>query len=423
MTAPPSGSSNEVRERTAALVEALGGSAEVVADRILEHLVGEIPGYGRLAENTETRIHEGATALVTRFVAMMEGRGPLTPDEVAEIESMADLTADAGMRGEDMSAACWVAVRVACELLTERAQDLPESRATTVALGRVTAAACEFIQEAHDAVSRGHLAHHARHATQRDRGVRDLVDDLLAGQVSGEECSDRAARLGIDVGPHLGALLIVAPQDVVASSSALRQFQASCLDNVDAALGGPVLSSPVPHAVAVLSCRTPAERDHAIDALDRVATREGFTALATDFVDQTSAIGDAYQDAMALLPTVQAVAGPGASATSDFGIFRLLRRSPELSHSLVRDTLGPVLDLPDARTRSLVETLDALWEAGGAVREAASRLHLSEKAVRNRIHRIRELTGLDPALPPDRLRLDLARHALRLWGEAAPRSG
>lgn len=85
---------------------------------------------------------------------------------------------------------------------------------------------------------------------------------------------------------------------------------------------------------------------------------------------------------------------------------------PELE-SLVRETLGGILQCPKPERERLIRTLWARHRHdtdSGAVRA----LRIDPRTMRRRRDRIHELTGLDPVRQRDRLRLDLGLHALRV---------
>ena len=85
---------------------------------------------------------------------------------------------------------------------------------------------------------------------------------------------------------------------------------------------------------------------------------------------------------------------------------------PELE-SLLRETLGGILQRPKPERERLIDTLWARHRHdtdSGAVRA----LRIDPRTMRRRRDRIHELTGLDPARQRDRFRLDLGLHALRV---------
>ncbi|WP_309649011.1 helix-turn-helix domain-containing protein [Nocardioides sp.] len=92
----------------------------------------------------------------------------------------------------------------------------------------------------------------------------------------------------------------------------------------------------------------------------------------------------------------------------------LLLSSPEVSARIVSVWLDPVLALPEAEARILVDTLRA-WvaHAGSATRTAAA-AHCHRNTVINRLRRTEELIGRSFADGAPPVELDLALRALRL---------
>ncbi|GEP39895.1 hypothetical protein NPS01_35580 [Nocardioides psychrotolerans] len=92
----------------------------------------------------------------------------------------------------------------------------------------------------------------------------------------------------------------------------------------------------------------------------------------------------------------------------------LLLSSPEVAARLVSIWLRPVLELPDAERRVLVDTLRAWVAAGGSSTRTAEAAHCHRNTVINRLRRAGDLTGMTftDGCPP--VELDLALRALRL---------
>jgi PucR family transcriptional regulator, purine catabolism regulatory protein len=89
-----------------------------------------------------------------------------------------------------------------------------------------------------------------------------------------------------------------------------------------------------------------------------------------------------------------------------------LRDTPELD-AFVEEQLGPLLAGDSARTRALLETLDAYLAAGGRKAEAARALHLERQSLYLRLRRIEELLGVSLDDEDVVLGLHLAIRALR----------
>jgi DNA-binding PucR family transcriptional regulator len=175
-------------------------------------------------------------------------------------------------------------------------------------------------------------------------------------------------------------------------------------------------TSPSPHAVILVPTPTAEAWTSARRGASQAAHDQGVILVAIDPVAGPSAIHRAYGAAARDVPLARAVAGPGEVRPDDLVVFRVLASAgPDEGKALLSRTLGPLFQLTENRRETLLETLDALWASEGRVVEAADALAITERALRYRIRRLQELTGLDPDNPADRLQLDLARHALRLY--------
>jgi purine catabolism regulator len=89
-----------------------------------------------------------------------------------------------------------------------------------------------------------------------------------------------------------------------------------------------------------------------------------------------------------------------------------LREAPELD-AFVDEQLGPLLQDGTARTRALLETLEAYLAAGGRKAQAARALHLERQSLYLRLRRIEEILGVSLEDEDAVLGLHLAVRALR----------
>jgi PucR C-terminal helix-turn-helix domain len=85
----------------------------------------------------------------------------------------------------------------------------------------------------------------------------------------------------------------------------------------------------------------------------------------------------------------------------------LVAASPEMMPSLLHETLGPLLALPPAQSRLLLDTLVALLSHDGSPTHAARQLYCHRNTVLYRLHQIESLTGRTLASPRDKLLLSL----------------
>lgn len=90
----------------------------------------------------------------------------------------------------------------------------------------------------------------------------------------------------------------------------------------------------------------------------------------------------------------------------------LLLGSPDLAARLVRQWLGPLLELPAADRQLLLDTIETWVAAAGSTARTAETMHCHRNTIINRLRRIRALTGQD--LTTDILRVEL-QLALRAW--------
>ena len=89
-----------------------------------------------------------------------------------------------------------------------------------------------------------------------------------------------------------------------------------------------------------------------------------------------------------------------------------LRDAPELD-AFVDEQLGPLLSDGSARSRALLDTLEAYLAAGGRKAQAARALHLERQSLYLRLRRIEELLGVSLDDEDAVLGLHLALRALR----------
>jgi DNA-binding PucR family transcriptional regulator len=93
--------------------------------------------------------------------------------------------------------------------------------------------------------------------------------------------------------------------------------------------------------------------------------------------------------AMATLPS----GAPGLATLEDHLPEALLVRSPDLADMLVRELLGPVLDLPGREGRHLLTTLAVWIDTNCSVAHTATRLYCHRNTVLNRLNRLEGLLG------------------------------
>ena len=102
-------------------------------------------------------------------------------------------------------------------------------------------------------------------------------------------------------------------------------------------------------------------------------------------------------------------------------LFRVFASHPDEVRSFYDDTVAPLVRYDDAYGSELVTTLETFLEHNGATGAAASALYVHRHTIAYRLERVKELSGLDPALSEDRERLGLGLKAYRILSPRLPR--
>ena len=91
----------------------------------------------------------------------------------------------------------------------------------------------------------------------------------------------------------------------------------------------------------------------------------------------------------------------------------LVLAQPDLAGDLVREVLGPVVDLPERHRAALLDTLEAWLRCDGSAVATARELYCHRNTVLHRLRRLQELTTRSLGKPRDLVDLALALYAFR----------
>ncbi|MFF7597970.1 PucR family transcriptional regulator [Streptomyces mirabilis] len=374
---------------------------EMVADpRVVAAIVSavheQVPVYAALDDSRLPEVRAIAAWGLERLLHLWVTDGALEPSDLRRLRGIAAARAADGRPVQAVLRAYRVAATVLTDEVAARAPRL--AAADAFALTRMLLTALDTLSEE---MTTAYAATDEDLAADRDRALRLLLDDLIAGRhASVGALSDRSARLGVQL-PDPYCLLVAEPVGAERPDMALDA--ATGLLEALAVPGDEVVSSAtvrgsravllLPGAAAarvgaVLGARS--WRGCAItgESLDRVAVAH---RLAADALDTAPA--HAHR--------------PGRVLTdADAHVLALLGGHPAAAPDQVaRLVLGP---LTDPGQRHLMEALTAYIDAGSA--SAAARvLHLHAQSLRYRLRRVHALTSRDPRDPWQRLTLDIAR--------------
>jgi sugar diacid utilization regulator len=294
----------------------------------------------------------------------------------------------------------------------------------------VRAAAAAVLQVVDDAVASfadGH-AEAGRELVRREETLRrELVEDLLRGDAHLGQLVERAEPFGLDLTrAHQVALAKPAQRlpSITAATSALERVVLDRFGDRD------VLVATKDGLVVVLALA---------DATGATAIKSGLTTvgdLGKIVHGELSrlrrgspwrvAVGRAHPGAYGIARSYEeAREGLDMSARMnldrpivemrDVLTYRVLARDQPALVDLVQAVLTP---LGQARggAAPLVETLQTYFDCGCVATAAASKLHLSVRAVTYRLERVKSLTGFDPLDPGHRFTLQAAALGAKLLG-------
>ncbi|MHB1132087.1 MAG: helix-turn-helix domain-containing protein [Chloroflexota bacterium] len=244
-----------------------------------------------------------------------------------------------------------------------------------------------------------------------------VVDELLAGGAAdGEAVRERAARLGYDLRqPHAAVVLRLPPTSNTKNSGELAKATERELNRLR-------MRAPLRPRGDSISVLMPLEADAGEAGLKRlaeglrasVAARLGESELCAGLGRVHTGLDGlrlAHQEAEQALSLGMRVLGTGRSIYfGDLGLYRLLFNIAEKDElrRFHRETLGRLDDYDRRNNAELVATLAAYFTCNQSPTEAAERMHLHRNTFIYRLHRIRDISGLDLDDSETRLALHLA---------------
>jgi hypothetical protein len=336
-------------------------------------------------------------------LGVLDADGVLLAGSAPEVDWSAAATAALASGRSEPASRGWVAAaragseHLATLVLHPRVPDLDRAERRTLERGAlVTALVLLFARAAAEA---------------EERLGGELLADLLDGRERDPvRVRDRARRRGASLEtPMVVAVASVQGLDRYLATRATARL-AAAREGLAAEHGGAVVLA-CPGAGAVEVGR---ELRQALAASGGVAT---VGCAVTEGDDPTVALAAAYADARRCLDALTALGRHGEVADGrTLGVARLLLgdNGPEAVTEFLDDELGPVLAWDRARGTALVDTLEAYFDAGGRLKEAAASLHVHPNTVVQRLDRVSELLGPGWRDPQRSLDLQLALRLRRL---------
>lgn len=289
----------------------------------------------------------------------------------------------------------------------------------------ISSAILELTAQVSGAVSQAYLEAEREAAATEERTRRDVVEDLLAGEIeSSEAARRRAGAVGFTLGSsHVAAAIgleIAGPDpaqgvqpDLELLADALRAAFADGAHRPIVAARRGIVALVVAHdenrnrRVAATVAR----------ALDDAKLPAGVRALGGIGMVEAgvSGIHASYRQAVGVLDLVRSADGLPPVMTYEGALpYTVLRRDPSLALDAFRSSVEPLLAYDAEQATDLVRTVQEYLETGGNLAEAAKRLHVHRHTMYGRVERIEELTGRSLSDRDDVLLFELGLRALRV---------
>ncbi|WP_344868755.1 PucR family transcriptional regulator [Amycolatopsis ultiminotia] len=379
-----------------------------LADSILDRVIAEVPFYRTLPH--ELLIHD-AYSIVQQNVdivldALRERRVP-DREKFSPAKESARRRAEEGVPLPELLDAYAIGVRAVWDSVAEQEADPAELRELTAVLFGALRQACSE-------VAAGYLTGHETSTQDRRELEHSMISALLDG---------RGAEVASGLALQLPAYYLVAslafgrhPDELatdldttVATHRKIRRIRDALhwhgregtLSSITATGGLALVPQPA---------WTGSERDWAgaralVGHLERSAGTHVVAALA---VTAPGEVPDAVAETREVLTVVQEFRHPpGTYRLQDVLVeYQLTRPSAATEH--LAALLAPLDGHP-----ALLETLQTFMRGGGNRRATATRLHLHPNSVDYRLHRVHQLTGLDPTELEDTQRIAAALAARR----------
>lgn len=260
-----------------------------------------------------------------------------------------------------------------------------------------------------------------------------FVDELLSGELSGEEIARRASFLGCDLSGE-SVVTVFDVKDFAGfiyrsgfEEAQVQDFKSYLYETVSGAVHQTHPNSfcvPRSDSILVILGSPLQERElMAKRVLARCEERLRDVAVHAGFGEPRntpSELLDSYREAEAALRVGQRLqySKDRIHSFSALGIQRLLfglrKETPATLEEFEERTLGPLVRYDTAHGTKLVETLSSYIESNGNLSETACRLYAHRHTVRYRLKRIAELAGLDITRFEDAVQLYLAVKASQI---------
>jgi purine catabolism regulator len=252
----------------------------------------------------------------------------------------------------------------------------------------------------------------------------NALHDLVTGSLTGtEDAAARAASFRWDLRRPVAVLVARHGAEPEPAGSAASRDEPGTVRSIE--LWAAAIRARDPQAavagfttelVAVVGVPDPVALARTAQADLSSATQRVYSVGVSQTGPGPGDIPRLYEEARIALRVGQRLTGSGAvTGFGGLGLYRLLCNVSQAElRSFLRDTLCPVLDLPEPGRTDLLKTLTALLDTSFNVAEAARLLHYHYNTMRYRVSKLERLLGPFAGEPRAALRIGVAMQILRM---------
>jgi len=413
----------EAADAQARILAVLRARRRAVVDAIVRETHRQLPAMWRMrAPSIDTDLRISLHALLGMFIAVVDEDRALSREEVAAIRHIGMRRARQGIPAEVMAAAVRIAGEAGWHELVRSAQALPSAAHAIAALGRLGPLLVSFVEQTGRALADAYPPDDDEARAADPRAA--LVADVLTGPAFATDAEvsllDRGRDAGIDLAAGWSVNLVSRPSSGD-DWNGMREMVGRLLLR-PGALVVPVAAASRAHTVVLLPSAGGRGHHEILEVARGLVGTHPAVVLSCPPERGPRRLRRQYLRAVQLLGMVPgARLAPGVYELADLRLDSLLIGGSVDHDDFLRETLGPILQLPEATRRGLLEMVRALATApvSGGNRAVAVASAVHEKTVRRRLDRIHELTGLDADHPGHRTQLLLGQRLLELGGQGS----
>ena len=237
----------------------------------------------------------------------------------------------------------------------------------------------------------------------RERAVNgQLLDDIVAGKLTGQDADHRLRASGVSTGHRQLTLLVEAAPSQAKALTSLP---------LPATFESAVSAICEDRLAVLVSEGNPAQLAPALGAYLQEAGIPAKIGVGGPYAEPAGLRWGYYEAKEGLLR------GAAVNEPDRLSLASLLMGSRDVPLAdLAAEALDPLLDFDRTHEAELVPTLEKYLALNGSVAKVAQELGLHRNTVRYRLTQIADLSGYDPAVTADRVHLYLALNVRRLAG-------